>query len=107
MMYREHQNCYGKMEHDKSSVRCKIEHAFLMVKNQMGYAKVAYCEIEKNMNRFNVLFASANLLMCTRAGRTQDFVGGAWHKFSFVRMVSRQFHYSRWIVFMPFYWLKY
>ena len=65
-----------KMEHDKSSVRCKIEHAFLIVKNQMGYAKVAYRGIAKNMNRFNVLFASANLLMCSRAGRTQDFVGG-------------------------------
>ena len=65
-----------KMEHGKSSVRCKIEHAFLIVKNQMGYAKTAYRGIEKNMNRFNVLFASANLLMCSRAGRTQDFVGG-------------------------------
>jgi IS5 family transposase len=64
-----------KMEHDKSSVRCKVEHAFLIVKNQMGYAKVAYRGIEKNMNRFNVLFASANLLMCSRAGRTQDFIG--------------------------------
>ena len=30
------------MEHDKSSVRCKIEHAFLIVINQIGYAKVAY-----------------------------------------------------------------
>ena len=65
-----------KMERDKSSVRCKIEHAFLIVKNQMGYAKVAYRGIEKNMNRFKVLFASANLVMCSRAGRTQDFVRG-------------------------------
>lgn len=31
-----------KMEHDKSLVRCKIEHTFLIVKDQMGYAKVAY-----------------------------------------------------------------
>ena len=64
-----------KMEHDKSSVRCKVEHAFLIVKNQMGYAKVAYRGIGKNMNRFNVLFASANLLMCSRAGRTREFRG--------------------------------
>ena len=63
-----------KMEHGKSSVRCKAEHAFLIVKNQMGYAKVAYKGIDKNMNRFNVLFASANLLMCIRAGRTWDFI---------------------------------
>ena len=65
-----------KMEHDKSSVRCKIEHVFLMVKNQMGYAKAAYRRIAKNMNRFNISFASANLLMCSRASRTRDFVGG-------------------------------
>lgn len=39
-----------KMERDESSVRCKIEHAFLIVKNQMGYVKVAYRGIEKNMN---------------------------------------------------------
>ena len=65
-----------KMEHNKSSVRYKIEHAFLIVKNQMGHAKVAYRGIAKDMNRFNVLFASANLLMCSRAGRTQDFVRG-------------------------------
>ena len=68
-----------KMEQDKSSVRGKIDHAFLIVKNQMGYGKVAYRGIEKNMNRFHVLFASANLLMCSRAGRTQDFLG-IWHK---------------------------
>ncbi len=64
-----------KMEHDKSAIRCKVEHAFLIVKKQMGYAKVVYREIEKNMNRFHMLFASANLIMCSRAGRTQDFLG--------------------------------
>lgn len=63
-----------KLERDKSSVRCKIEHAFLIVKKQMAYGKVSYRGIEKNMNRFNVLFASANLVMCSRAGRTQDFL---------------------------------
>ena len=63
-----------KMEHDKSSIRCKVEHAFLIVKNQMGYAKVVYKGIDKNMNRFNVLFASANLVMCSRSGRTRDFL---------------------------------
>lgn len=65
-----------KMEHDKSSVCCKIDHVLHIVKNQMGYAKAAYCGIEKNMNLFHVLFASANLLMCNRVGRTQGFVGG-------------------------------
>ena len=63
-----------KMEHDKSAVRCKVEHSFLIVKKQMGYEKVVYKGLEKNMHRFNILFASANLIMCSRAGRTQDFV---------------------------------
>ncbi|MBQ8040718.1 MAG: IS5 family transposase [Lachnospiraceae bacterium] len=62
-----------KMEHEKSAVRCKVEHPFLIVKRQMGYAKVVYKGIEKNMNRFNLLFATANLIMCSRAGRTKDF----------------------------------
>ena len=64
-----------KMEHEKSAVRCKVEHPFLIVKKQMGYAKVVYRGLAKNMNRFNILFASANLLMCSRAGRTKEFVG--------------------------------
>lgn len=63
------------MEHEKSAVRCKVEHPFLIVKKQMGYAKVVYRGISKNMNRFHILFASANLLMCSRAGRAKDFVG--------------------------------
>lgn len=29
-----------------------------------------YRGLAKNMNRFNILFASANLLMCARAGRS-------------------------------------
>lgn len=62
-----------KMEHEKSAVRCKVEHSFLIVKRQMGYAKVVYKGIDKNMHRFNLLFASANLIMCSRAGRTKDF----------------------------------
>ena len=41
-----------------------------------SYAKVVYRGIRKNMNRFNVLFASANLLMCSRAGRTAEFCTG-------------------------------
>lgn len=42
------------IEKGKSSVRSKVEH--------LGLAK--------NMNRFNILFAGANLLMCARAGRS-------------------------------------
>lgn len=62
------------IEHGKSSVRCKVEHPFLIVKRLFGYAKTAYRGIAKNMNRFHVLFASANLLMCSRAGRQREFI---------------------------------
>ena len=62
-----------EMEKRKSSVRCKVEHPFLIVKNYFGYSKTAYRGIEKNMNRFNILFASANLVMCFRAGRAGEF----------------------------------
>ena len=65
-----------QIENRKSSVRCKVEHAFLIVKQQFGYKKTAYKGIAKNMNRFNILFASANLVMCARAGRTAEFCMG-------------------------------
>ena len=64
------------IEHQKSSVRCKVEHVFLIVKNYFGYKKVVYRGIAKNMNRFNVLFACANLVMCIRAGRSLEPIMG-------------------------------
>ena len=65
-----------EIEHRKSSVRCKIEHAFLIVKRDFGYRKTVYRGIAKNMNRFHVLFGCANLLMCIRSGRTETFKEG-------------------------------
>lgn len=65
-----------KIEHGKSSVRCKVEHPYLIVKKQFGYCKTVYRGIVKNLNRFHVLFASANLVMCIRAGRVKDFCMG-------------------------------
>lgn len=64
------------IENRKSSTRCKVEHPFLIVKKQFGYCKVAYRGLAKNLNRFHILFASANLVMCARAGRTDDFIRG-------------------------------
>ena len=61
------------IENRKSSIRCKVEHPFLIVKQQFGYCKTIYKGLAKNMNRFNILFACANLLMCIRAGRTKQF----------------------------------
>lgn len=66
-------NWEREIEKRKSSVRCKVEHMFLIVKRQFGYCKTAYRGIAKNMSRFFMLFSSANLVMCTRAGRTQEF----------------------------------
>lgn len=61
------------IESRKSSVRSKVEHPFLIVKKQFGYSKVVYRGIAKNLNRFHVLFASANLIMCARANRGKEF----------------------------------
>ena len=61
------------IEHQKSAVRCKVEHPFLIVKRQFGYCKTAYRGIAKNMNRFHMLFGCANLLMCIRGGRADEF----------------------------------
>ena len=57
------------IEHKKSAVRCKVEHAFRIAKGIFGYRKVVYRGLSKNLNRFYMLFGSANLLMCTWAGR--------------------------------------
>ena len=64
------------IENRKSSTRCKVEHPFLIVKRQFGYCKTVYKGLAKNMNRFHVLFACANLVMCSRAGRTEAFCMG-------------------------------
>ena len=69
-------NWNKEIEHRKSSVRCRVEHPFLIVKNQFGYKKVTYKGIAKNFNRFNILFACANLVRCIRAGRARDFCMG-------------------------------
>ena len=61
------------IEHQKASVRCKVEHPFLIVKRQFGYCKAVYKGLKKNLTRFFALFASANLLMCARAGRQKEF----------------------------------
>lgn len=65
-----------EIENRKSSMRCKVEHPFLIVKRQFGYCKTVYRGLAKNMNRFHVLFASANLVMCIRAGRAKALCMG-------------------------------
>ena len=57
------------IETQKSRVRCKVEHPFLIVKRYFGYCKLAYRGLKKNGSRLFALFASSNILMCARAGR--------------------------------------
>ena len=63
------------MEHAKSSVRCKVEHPFQIVKCLFGYKKVAYKGLAKNKNRLYALFASANLYALANRGRS---LAAAW-----------------------------
>ena len=57
------------IEKRKSSVRCKVEHAFKYIKDTFNFRKVRYRGIAKNLNKLNVLFACANLLMVKRANK--------------------------------------
>lgn len=52
-----------KIEKMKSSVRCKVEHAFHIVKDIFGWKKVKYKGIYKNQCHAYLLFACANLYM--------------------------------------------
>ena len=62
------------IERQKSSVRSKVEHPFLIVKRFFGFMRTAYRGLKKNTCRLQVLFASANLLMLARAGRSLDSI---------------------------------
>lgn len=52
-----------EIEHQKSAVRCKIEHVFRILKDTFHFRKVRYKGLAKNIHKLNVLFACANLLM--------------------------------------------
>ena len=58
------------IEHAKSSVRCKVEHSFRIVKCLFGYKKVSYRGLAKNENRLYALFTSANLYALASRGRS-------------------------------------
>ena len=63
------------IEHAKSSVRCKVEHPFRIIKCLFGYRKVTYKGLEKNGNRLYMLFASANLYALASSGHS---LAAAW-----------------------------
>lgn len=56
----------ARSEKEKASVRAKVEHPFLYVKRQFGYAKVRYRGLHKNTQRLAVLFGMANLMKAER-----------------------------------------
>lgn len=53
-------------EHEKASVRAKVEHQFHIVKNLFGFRKVRYRGLAKNHSLLYILFASANLVLYSR-----------------------------------------
>lgn len=57
------------IEKRKSSVRCKVEHVFRIIKCQFGYRKVRYRGLKKNENRLYAMFVCANLYALAIAGR--------------------------------------
>mgnify|MGYP001052667420 CR=1 FL=1 len=55
-----------KSEHQKSSIRSKVEHVFGVVKNLFAYRKTRYRGLEKQTQKLNIMFALANLYLANR-----------------------------------------
>ena len=55
-----------KVEHQKSSVRAKVEHVFAVIKGQFRYRKTRYRGLRKQTAKLNMLFALANLVLADR-----------------------------------------
>lgn len=53
-----------------------MDDPFLIVKRYFGYVKVVYRGLAKNFNRFNMLFASGNLLTVHRDRRGAELCVG-------------------------------
>ena len=53
-------------EHQKSSVRAKVEHAFAVVKGLLKFKKPRYRALRKRTAKFNLMFALANLNQADR-----------------------------------------
>ena len=55
-----------RREHEKSSVRAKVEHVFAVVKGQLRYRKTRYRGLRKQTAKLNMMFALANLIIADR-----------------------------------------
>ena len=53
-------------EHEKSSVRAKVEHVFAVVKLQLRFRKTRYRGLRKQIAKMNIMFALANLILANR-----------------------------------------
>lgn len=59
-----------KREHQKSSIRSKVEHIFGIVKNLFRYKKTRYRGLRKQTAKLNMMFALANLYLAERKSLT-------------------------------------
>jgi len=57
-----------RREHEKSSVRAKVEHVFAVVKGLFKYRKTRYRGLRKQVAKLNILFALANLYLADKRG---------------------------------------
>jgi IS5 family transposase len=55
-----------KREHEKSSVRCKVEHVFAVVKKLFGYRKTRYRGLRKQTAKNFIMFTLSNLYLADR-----------------------------------------
>lgn len=55
-----------RREHEKSSIRAKVEHVFAVVKGRFRYRKTRYRGLRKQTAKLNMLFALANLILADR-----------------------------------------
>ena len=86
------------IENRKSSVRCKVEHAFRIIKCQFGYRKTAYRGLKKNENRLYAMFACANLYSLAIAGRK---LSTTWYRGSLPFGVERSEKPEEYWLFLP------
>ena len=66
-----------RREHDKSSVRAKVEHVFAVVKKQLRFRKTRYRGLQKQIAKMNMLFALSNLWLWL-AGKCSPAVRQNW-----------------------------
>ena len=57
-----------RREHEKSSVRAKVEHVFAVVKGLFHFRKTRYRGLRKQTEKLNMMFALANLYLADKRG---------------------------------------